>query len=245
MKRKSWIICLPLVFLICVASFEVAYGDLYWESVTVTKGMPQGLPEGLPPGMSEQLSDQFNKTETSKNYLASSASRTDTSDGIMIIDYDTMTLYSLNPADKTYTKIDMKSMMDNNVGEMMEGMMKDMKITPTNETKEIAGYTCRKCNVSMMGATTEYWTSKDIPAYKEFEKLAKKMEKLVEKNPGLKKMNAAAMSREMDGFPVQTVINVMGMTTTTTLKTIEKRNLSKELFEIPKDYKLVEHPMPY
>jgi hypothetical protein len=46
------------------------------------------------------------------------------------------------------------------------------------------------------------------------------------------------------GFPVKTVNNMMGMTVTTTLKKIEKRLLSKELFKVPAGYKLFEIKMP-
>lgn len=47
-----------------------------------------------------------------------------------------------------------------------------------------------------------------------------------------------------EGFPVKTVSNVMGMTTTSTLKKIEKKALSEELFKVPGEYKLQELKMP-
>ncbi len=242
MKNRKWMWCLPLALLAFFAVSPVAYGDLYWESVVVTKGVPTGMPKNLP----KQVLDQFNKTETVKNYLTSNASRTDTSDGIMIMDLDTMTMYQLNTTDKTYTKVNMMSLMDNEMARgLMKGITQDMKITPANETKKIAGYGCKKYNVTMMGSTSEYWLSKDVEGYKEFRVLGKKMEKMVENNPGLKQMSAASMAGNLDGFPVQTVINVMGMTTTTTLKSIVEKALSKDLFMMPNDYKLLESRMPH
>ncbi len=242
MKNRKWMWCLPLALLAFFAVSPVAYGDLYWESVVVTKGVPTGMPKNLP----KQVLDQFNKTETVKNYLTSNASRTDTSDGIMIMDLDTMTMYQLNTTDKTYTKVNMMSLMDNEMAKgLMKGITQDMKITPGNERKKIAGYGCKKYNVTMMGSTSEYWLSKDVEGYKEFRVLGKKMEKMVENNPGLKQMSAAGMAGNLDGFPVQTVINVMGMTTTTTLKSIVEKALSKDLFMIPNDYKLLESRMPH
>ena len=47
-----------------------------------------------------------------------------------------------------------------------------------------------------------------------------------------------------EGFPVNTVNKVMGMTTTSTLKKIEKRSLSKDLFKVPGGYKLREVKLP-
>ncbi len=52
------------------------------------------------------------------------------------------------------------------------------------------------------------------------------------------------MAGKWDGFPVQTVMKVMGITTTTTLKTIEEKALSKDLFEIPKGYKMLDLEAP-
>jgi hypothetical protein len=56
-------------------------------------------------------------------------------------------------------------------------------------------------------------------------------------------MNMGGMSGK-EGFPVQTVSNVMGMKTITTLKKIEKKSLSKTLFKVPGGYKLKELKMP-
>jgi hypothetical protein len=47
-----------------------------------------------------------------------------------------------------------------------------------------------------------------------------------------------------EGFPVKTESNVMGMKTTTTLKKIEKKSLSKNVFKVPGGYKIKELKMP-
>jgi hypothetical protein len=222
MKEWKRIAYLPLAFLIFFTISTAAYGDLYWESEMVSGGVPAGLPSNLP----KQMLDQFNKTETIKHYLTSYAYRTDTNDGIMIIEHDTMTMYHINIKDKTYTKVNMTSLMDNELGKgMVEGLAKEMKVTPTNETKKIAGYMCKKYNMTMMGSNNEFWISKDVKGYKEYTAFGKKMEKMFEKNPMLRKMG---MAGKWDGFPVQTVMNVMGITTTTTLKTIGYKMLDLE-----------------
>ena len=52
------------------------------------------------------------------------------------------------------------------------------------------------------------------------------------------------MASQLEGFPVKTVMNVMGITSKNTLQRIEKKSLPKDLFEVPKEYKLEELRMP-
>ena len=241
MKTRKWMWCLLSTLLIFFTVSTVAYAELYWESEVVTAGVPEGL-AALPEQVRSQLLDQGKpETKTVKCYLTSNASRTDLSNGpIMIIEFDTLTMYQLNVNNKTYTKIDMMSVMD-------QGMMKEMMeigVTPTNETKEIAGDKCKKYIVTMMGDKSEYWVSKDVKGYKEYKKMNEKLEKKFRKNPELRQMSILGIASQLDGFPVKTVQSAMGMTTTTTLKKIEKKRLSKDLFKVPKGYKLQELSIP-
>ena len=241
MKTRKWMWCLLSTLLIFFTVSTVAYAELYWESEVVTAGVPEGL-AALPEQVRSQLLDQGKpETKTVKCYLTSNASHTDLSNGaIMIIELDTLTMYQLNVNNKTYTKIDMMSVMD-------QGMMKEMmeiRVTPTNETKEIAGYKCKKYIVTMMGDKSEYWVSKDVKGYKEYKKMNEKLEKKFRKNPELRQMSILGIASQLDGFPVKTVQSAMGMTTTTTLKKIEKKRLSKDLFKVPKGYKLQELSIP-
>jgi len=241
MKTSKWMWRLPLALLIFLIVSTSAYADLYWESEVRTSGVPAGL-EGLPPQARSELLEQFKpKTKAVKYYLTSNASRTNISnDIIMITEFDTMTMYQLNVNDKTYTKTDMLSEMDQ---EMPKEMM-EIRVTPTSETKKIAGYQCKKYTVTMMRENSEYWLSKDVTGYKEFKAMTAKFEKKLQKNPMLWKMSVMGMASQLEGFPVRTVMNVMGTTTTNTLKRIEKKSLPKDLFEVPKEYKLQELRMP-
>ncbi len=237
MKNRKWMLCLPLALMLFLTFTPMAHADLYWETEVVSGGMPEGLPKNLPKQVLDQMMEQFKaKTETTKNYLTSYASRTETGGMIIIMEFDTMTMYQLDPRAKTYTKINIMSEM----GQMAEEMMKDMKVTPTNETKEIAGYKCKKYNVTVMDMKSERWLSKDVKGYKEFKAIN---EKIYKKHPKLRQMNMGGMSGK-EGFPVQTVSNMMGMKTTTTLKKIDKKSLSKNLFKVPGGYKLKELKMP-
>jgi len=73
--------------------------------------------------------------------------------------------------------------------------------------------------------------------YGEFRKISEHMARGFEKNPMLKQMNITGMMNKLDGFPVKTVNRIPGgRTNTTTLKRIERRSLSKDLFEVPRGY---------
>jgi hypothetical protein len=217
---------------------SIAYGELYWESLVVTGGLPEGLPENLPEQVREQMLAQFkSKTETARYYLTSYAYRAETTDGIMIIKFDTMTMYQINPGNKTYSKVDMMSEMNRG---NIKVMTKDIQITPTNEFMEISGYKSRKYYMTVMDFRSEYWLSKEIRGYKEYKAIR---EKTAEGNPRFKQMDVFGIPAK-EGFPVKTVNKVMGMTTTSTLKKIEKRSLSKDLFKVPEGYKLREIKLP-
>lgn len=242
MKNRKFMLYLPLALILLLTLSPMAFADLYWVSVVKTGGAPKGLPENLPKEIRDQMLAQFkSETNTQKHYLTSYASRTDTKQGITIMDFESMTLYQLNPKNKTYTKINMTSMMKGQMGEMAKKMAEDSKTTRTNETKKIAGYQCRKYIVTIMGSENEYWLSKDAKGYKEFEAIN---EKMLKKHPEFKQMQMAGITGG-DGFPVETVTNMMGMKTVTLLEKIEEKSLSKELFKIPAEYKLVEMKMPF
>ncbi len=227
---------LGFYLLACFASVP-ASADLYWESEQVVKNMP-GQEDG---------------TRIVKNYITKDASRTDMGDTISIIKYDEMAMYQLNPDEKTYVKIDMKSMGMPGGGEMdaeqaaqaqslMQEMFGKIKVVPSDETRTIAGYKCMRYDLNFMMVNTEYWTSKEVKGYEVVAAAGKKMQKAFEGNPILKNANILGMMDSLEGFPVQIVNRMMGGTSTTTLKKIEQKTLPRSLFEIPKDYKRVESP---
>lgn len=232
MNDRKWKRSLPLVILALFILTPVVYADLYWEFETESKGV-LGQADGVDIG---------------KNYYTSRACRIELGDTITIMEFHKGTIYVLNTKDKTYEEMipqEMPEDMDKDEQEfmkkMMEGMMKSVEITPTNETKRIGGYKCRKYNMTMMGVNNVYWLSKDVEGYEEFRTISENMAKGFEKNPMLKQTNIMGMMDKLDGFPVK-MVNQMpgGGTITTTLKRIEKKSLSKNLFKIPKGYTLKE-----
>jgi hypothetical protein len=216
---------------------SAAMADLYWESDQETKGMP-GRPD---------------ETKVIKTYLTAYASRTEREGQITIMNFDTKIMYHINPQAKTYQQINMAEMgkppeMKGEKGQMQQQMMKNMmgniQVTPTQETRQIVGYNCQKYLVSGMMMNSDYWLSKDVKGYEEIKEIGKKVAAVFDENPMMKQMNIAGMMGQLDGFPVQMVINIMKGTSTTTLKKIEKKSLDKSLFSVPEGYSQTQSKMP-
>ena len=112
MLNRKWIWILPLSAMFFIAFSPVAYGDFYREYFVISGGEPDFLPKEMPKEIREQMQNQFKSTtETQKCYLTSYGFRTEIKDKILIIKYDTMTMYQLNPLEKSYTKADMMAEM--------------------------------------------------------------------------------------------------------------------------------------
>jgi hypothetical protein len=234
MRKKIACILFLMVFFIFFAI--PVYADLFWQNVQETKGMP-GQPD---------------EVQTVDHYFTQNASRTETGNMATIMDFEGMNLYQLDMKAKTYNKIDLNA-MGQMAGEgkdaeafskMMKEMMGETKINPTNESRKIAGYDCKKYNMQVMMVQIEYWVTQEIDHYKELKEIGEKMAKGFDQNPMMQHMNFAAHMKQMDGFPVQTITrNPMGGTIISTLKHIEKKKLSEDLFKVPSDYKLTDSEM--
>jgi hypothetical protein len=225
-------LCFALLVMSLSFFAVAARADLYWENEVVSSGMP----------------NQAAGTKLQKNYFISTASRIETGDGkVVILDYNSLMMYNLNPQNKTYTQVNMSEMgmppkmagpEKEQMGKAMAGMMSGFQITPTDETKTIAGYKCRKYNANFGMVQGEYWASKDVTGYQELRTVSTKLGALLEKNPMLRQMNVAGLVEKLDGFPVQVTNHVMGGTIVSTLKKVEQKPLDPELFKVPSDYTL-------
>ncbi len=232
MISKRWKFSLPLAILVLFLFSSTAFCDIYWESEKALRGVP----------------GQRDGTRIQRNYYTSNASRIEMGDGTaMIMDFDSMIMYRLNTKDKTYSQMSLNDMGmppdmpredRQKMNQMMGEMMQSFQVTPTNETRNISGYECRKYMVSFMKVNSEYWLSKDVKGYDELRQIGEKMTRYYSKNPMLKQMDVAGMMDKLDGFPVRTVTQMMGGTVTTTLKTVEVKPLSPSLFQVPADYTL-------
>ncbi len=230
MNRAKHFLCMTVSVLIFFAVVP-AYGDIYWESAVESKGNPKGMSTNLP----QILMGQFNKSDTVKYWLSEQGMRRESKDGIMIVDYSTMTFYNLYPNNKTYMKTDMSDM-----GKKGKNPSAERKITPTDEHRTIAGYPCRKYLVTLSSGAGEYWVSKEVKVYAQYKKLREKIKTAVEKNPAAERMKIPGLTVEMDGFPVMTSVEVMGITTTDTVKQVEERKNDPGLYKVPDDYKVLD-----
>ncbi|HAA03787.1 MAG TPA: hypothetical protein DCZ69_19450 [Syntrophobacteraceae bacterium] len=228
MFSRQWKTLVMLAISILVVGVPLAYADLYWETEQVSQGVPGKQGPAIV-----------------KHYYTSKASRQDLADGkIMITDFEAKTVYQIDPATKTYSVMNLADLggakemegMPADQRKMMESMMGSMQITPTNDTKTINGYNCRKYLMNFMMTSGEYWVSKDVKGLDELKSISEKTAKIYEGNPMLKQMNVAAIMNQMDGFPVQTITQLMGGTITNTLVKMEQKSLSGDLFKVPSDY---------
>jgi len=222
---------------LCLMTSSAAMADIYWESDQETKGMP-GRPD---------------ETNVIKTYLTAYASRTEREGQITIMNFDTKIMYHINPQAKTYQQINMAEMgkppeikgeKSQAQQQMMKNMMGNIQVTPTEETRQIAGYNCHKYLVSGMMMNSDYWLSKDVKGYEEIKEIGKKIAGIFDENPMMKQMNIAGMMSQLDGFPVQMIMNIMKGTSTTTLKKIEKKSLDKSLFSVPEGYTQTQSKVP-
>lgn len=211
----------PIIVLLWVAAaffagLMPASADVYWEADQVVRGIP----------------GRADKHITIRNYFTHTACRTDIGENITIADFDAMTGYVINSSDRMYFKVDMY-----NEGIVDPGLSQEIEVTPTNETRMIAGYRCRKYKVGFMGRNYDEWLSKDVPAYGELKAINDRLTPLVRQHP-LFRMNIIGRMHKLDGFPVMTVMNLEGgMVKTITLRSVSTRRLGPSVFAAPKGYR--------
>lgn len=232
-RKAVGVLTLVLLF----ALTGTAWADLYWEALQETSGGPTGT------------------GQTVKTYYSQTASRVESGSSVMIIDYNRMISYQLEPAKKTYSEVDLNKLAEGPPGmgqdkgdkgkmfqQMMKNMMDSVEVTPVDEQKKIAGYDCRRVNVKMMMMESEYWVSKEVPGYQELKRISAQVADKLKGNPMLAQMTQAGMLSKLDGFPVQVVTHAQQRTVTTTLQKIEEKALDSDLFQVPSGYTRVEHP---
>lgn len=185
-----------------------------------------------------------------KNYVSEEGMRMEMGDGTgMIVNFKDEVMYNINMNKKEYVATKFEDMlkseneedakMAEQMSKMVEQMMASMQVTPTDETKEINGWKCKKYNVTIMGSTMEYWVTKDIKNYQELGKYMDKYKKVFEKNPMLKNIATGfEMQKKIDGFPIRTINKMMGMEIVSTVTKVKEEKIDSKMFEVPEDFKL-------
>ena len=177
-----------LIFIaICIGNY--AFAGLVWRERTITtatefsgaasvyKGLEEQL-ESLPEEVKAQMGDISKLTKAKPEttfittYLEKGMMKMIDENGetsITIIRGDKEVIWNIDPVKKTYTELtfdEMKKMMG--MMQTQGAQVSDYKITPTNETKKIGGYFCKKAilTIPMMGETEEWLTEQiDMSQY--------------------------------------------------------------------------------
>lgn len=168
----------------------------------------------------------------------------------MILDPATGDMTFMNHGVKEYYRINAKSMMDgmSKPGmDQMRAMMEQTKITvePTDETREINGWNCRKYRIAktgMMEIEQEIWASEavdlDLDRYTDLMSLSGPEGLLGDSEAG--RAQRAEMEK-VKGYPILTKskMQLMGanMESETEVRVIRKEPMAASLFEVPADYK--------
>ncbi len=180
----------------------------------------------------------------------------------MIINGKTGIIYMIDHEDKSYTEMpmdalgDIEKMMAGSgrdkdeaamVGRQMQAMMAAMKmeakVTPTEETKEIRGWNCKKyvveIKMGMGGMTNNTWVTKDVEI--DYSMFGRLMSAPMAQMPGFQEVMTEM--EKMSGIPVlvEGTMNMMGteVKSKQEVLAIETKDAPEGTYDIPKDYKKV------
>ncbi len=250
MKSKTFFCALSLLMLVALALPLTASAD-HKISIEIHKaGYETDNLKGNP------------STDTSVYWMSGKNARVDESDSASyIINGETGVMYMLNHKSKTSTLIEPDALGkliraqggdDSASMAQAKGMMEMMKVkavvTPTEETKKIGDYNCKKwiynIEIAMTTTTTVAWVSDEVPVnINQFMRLSQSMKAFL---PGFDE--AAKELEKMSGFIVSssTEANFMGVDikSTSTLLAVEEVKTTADLFTVPEGYTVAELPMP-
>jgi hypothetical protein len=244
MKNRNFTICLLISW--CLLFPLVLHADVFMKQKVHTDPFEMM-------GKAQPAKDVIQTT-----WLTTNGIRNDTEEGSMIIKADKNVMIMLNNTQKTYQEIPLDfSAMAKNVAKddekgaqdfqkMMSGMMKvKLTVTPTNETKKIGVWNCKKylqqLETPMGPSNTEVWASEDIKV--NFELYSKLALSMFAQMPGMKE-NLDEISKEVKkikGVSVfsKTSMNIMGkmMNSSTELLEVKDGSAPAGILDVPAGYK--------
>jgi hypothetical protein len=188
---------------------------------------------------------------------------------VVIVRLDKKIIWMLHPEKKTYSEMtfDDVAAMAKKGSERMAAMKKKMKEMPEEQrkmmekmmggdadqeitvkksggTKTILGHTCSKLDV--MRGETEFmtmWTAKDITGFQSLMGDWKEFSERMASMAGGFVKGMGEVYKQIDGFPMQTTVSMMGRSMTMTVTKIEKRSTPAAEFDLPSGYDKVKSPM--
>ncbi|MFC2146786.1 DUF4412 domain-containing protein, partial [Acidobacteriota bacterium] len=161
----------------------------------------------------------------------------------MIMDIKAQKLYMVNHGNKSFIEtslpVDMTKLMPEQMEQMMKGMMESMTITvqPNGQTKKVINWNADGYDVkiTVMGMEMKmiFWASKDVPFdWKNYSDLYSELYK-AQFRVGEKFMEAF---KKVQGFPVATEMDAMGMKMTTTTVEISQKTPGPDTYSVPTGY---------
>jgi hypothetical protein len=249
MKINSRVFLTGLCLLLLGVLPAIGQG-LYWESATT--GGPLG-----------------DKGSVSQNYAMPRMFKIVSPTKIMILRMDQEKIYDCDPAKKTYSEMTFAEMeayakkasdkmaefrekiknmppeqrkQMESLGAMMGGG-KDtpVEITATGDTKTIGGYACKKFVMTRSGKEmATMWVTNDVTG---FDNLRKDWMEFGKRMATLTNMTGLGDAyQKMNGFPMETDMDMMGKMTTVVTK-VEKRSTPAGEFSVPAGFTKTESPM--
>jgi len=249
MKLNSRVLftCLSLTLF---GAFSAFGQGLYWESTTT--GGPLG-----------------DKGNVSQNYAMPKMFKIVSPTKVMILRMDQEKIYDCDPAKKTYSEMTFAEMeayakkagdkmaqfrekiknmppeqrkQMESLGAMMGGGNDTpVEIKATGETKTVSGFACKKYVMTRSGKElSTMWVTKDVAG---FDNLRKDWMEFGKRMAALTNMTGLGDAyQKMDGFPIETDMDMMGNMTTIVTK-VEKRSTPAAEFSVPAGYTKTESPM--
>ena len=241
-----------LMLMLCVFLF----GDVMYEMVTTTEGM-MGMAGGETK-TSVYIKDDYQRTEMVSEDQMKGETKT-----ILITRFDKGVIWALDPENKEYSEIKLDEGLDaekaEEAKEESEFVMPAITVERTGKKKVLLNKECEEVVVSMkveadegsMDFTQVMWVTKDIAGYKEISDFSKKMTELglASSSMGMMKDQKSAQEfrkkiQDIEGFPLEFTMEIdMGteempfsFKTQSQVTKVDKKPISKKLFEIPEGY---------
>jgi hypothetical protein len=246
MYRRAHVAGLSLALLLAGSAFSQG---LYWESTTT--GGPLG-----------------DKGNVSQNFAMPRMLKVVNPTMVMILRIDQEKIYNVDPAKKTYSEItfadmeayakkagdkmaafkekiknlppDQRKQMEGMAG-VMGGTEAPVEVSATGEKKTIAGFACTK--YIMKRGDKEMmtlWVTKDVTG---FDNLRKDLMEFGKRTAALTNMSGLSDAyQKIDGFPMETDMDMMGKMTTVVTK-VEKRSTPAGEFSVPAGYTKTDSPL--
>ena len=218
---------LILIVSVVVISFAVLHADVYIKQKT-----SMGSFMGQPP-----------KELVQEHWLGNNKMAMISTESSMILDIEAKKLYMVIHGNKSYIEsglpLDMAKLMPEQMAQMMKGVLDGMKIAvqPNSQTKKVSNWNANGYDVkiTMMGMDIKmvFWASTDVPFdWKKYSSLYSEIYK------AQFRMGEQFMEefKKVQGFPVETEVDAVGMKATTTTIEISQKNPDAGTYSVPAGY---------